>query len=228
MTIDVEKMLRETVPGGSVCDPQTIADSIRAWFAANGAPQIPTARLTDRQIAAQDARYAIDGAITYGRLGENKPPVGHWLAEYWSIGRQLARLGETSAWDNQTPVSAAPPVLTEEQRSKVRDAIAEALGGAYDCLQVWSAWGVGSMGPDDFHPVAEDDDRVAEIADAAIGAMIASQPTEARDAEQKQLIALLREARSTLEMWKDVAPAVSLCSDIDAALAAQRDSAKGK
>ena len=31
---------------------------------------------------------------------------------------------------------------------------------------------------------------------------------------------LLVEARATLEMWKDVAPAVSLCSDIDVALAA--------
>lgn len=32
---------------------------------------------------------------------------------------------------------------------------------------------------------------------------------------------LLREARSTLEMWKDVAPAISLCADIDRALATQ-------
>ena len=30
-----------------------------------------------------------------------------------------------------------------------------------------------------------------------------------------QIIKLLREARLTLEMWKDVAPAVSLCKDID-------------
>lgn len=29
------------------------------------------------------------------------------------------------------------------------------------------------------------------------------------------LLAMLEEARRTLEMWKDVAPAVSLCSDID-------------
>lgn len=31
---DVEQMLRDTVPGGSSCDPQQIADGIRAWFAA--------------------------------------------------------------------------------------------------------------------------------------------------------------------------------------------------
>ena len=33
------------------------------------------------------------------------------------------------------------------------------------------------------------------------------------------LLRLLKEARRTLEMWKDVAPAVSLCADIDAAIA---------
>ena len=37
-----------------------------------------------------------------------------------------------------------------------------------------------------------------------------------------ELLSLLEEARSTLEMWKDVAPAVSLCADIDKALAKAR------
>ncbi len=31
---DIEQMLRECIPGGSVCDPQKVADDIRAWFAA--------------------------------------------------------------------------------------------------------------------------------------------------------------------------------------------------
>lgn len=42
------------------------------------------------------------------------------------------------------------------------------------------------------------------------------------DREAKQcddLLRYLKEARRTLEMWKDVAPAVSLCADIDAAIA---------
>lgn len=34
-----------------------------------------------------------------------------------------------------------------------------------------------------------------------------------------QLLRFLKEARTTLEMWKDVAPAVSLCADIDAVIA---------
>jgi predicted signal transduction protein with EAL and GGDEF domain len=62
--------------------------------------------------------------------------------------------------------------LDDQRREAVHQAVAEALGtGAYDCHRVWEAWGVGTMGPDDFVPVAEDSDRVAEIADAAIDAI---------------------------------------------------------
>ena len=40
------------------------------------------------------------------------------------------------------------------------------------------------------------------------------------------MIRLLREARATLEAWKDVAPAVTLCADIDRALALYDESLK--
>lgn len=61
---------------------------------------------------------------------------------------------------------------TQAVREAVQAAVAEALGDAYDCTRTWSAWGIGTMGPDDFEPVREDGDRVAEIADAAIAAYI--------------------------------------------------------
>jgi hypothetical protein len=72
---------------------------------------------------------------------------------------------------------AAPLNSVSEQdamRERVRDAIAEALGDAYDCGRVWSAWSYGTMGPDDFSLVAEDDDRLEELASAAIAAMTAT------------------------------------------------------
>jgi hypothetical protein len=47
-----------------------------------------------------------------------------------------------------------------------------------------------------------------------VGAAIPEQPVQ-----HKVIESLLREARTTLDMWKDVAPAVSLCADIDKALA---------
>ena len=58
--------------------------------------------------------------------------------------------------------------ISDEHREAVCTAIAEALDEAYDCQRVWSAWSYGTMGPDDFTLTAEDGDRVAEIADAAI------------------------------------------------------------
>lgn len=63
----------------------------------------------------------------------------------------------------------------------VLDAVAAALGDAYDCGRVWSAWSYGTMGPDDFSMIAEDGDRVAEIARAAIDAARASNGGKAND-----------------------------------------------
>jgi hypothetical protein len=73
-------------------------------------------------------------------------------------------------------ISRVTGCINDEQREAVRAAVAEALGGAYDCTRVWEAWQVGTMGPDDFVFVSTDDYRVAEIADAAIEAMRPATP----------------------------------------------------
>ena len=52
-----------------------------------------------------------------------------------------------------------------------------------------------------------------------VRALYTAPPAESAGAK---IVALLREARATLEMWKDVAPAVSLCADIDKALSRTR------
>ncbi len=70
-----------------------------------------------------------------------------------------------------TPLPAAPDITREQVKAAIADALG---GGAYDCLRVWSAWNRGTMGADDFSPIAEDDDRVAEIADAVIAALATS------------------------------------------------------
>jgi hypothetical protein len=110
-----------------------------------------------------------------------------------ALERLIARLDETNdrtgpvpAWIDsycaaREALEAEPEVgevgeVGERQRKAVIAAVAEALGeSAYDCLRVWAAWGVGymAMGPDDFALVAEDSDRLAEIADAAIEAICA-------------------------------------------------------
>ena len=54
---------------------------------------------------------------------------------------------------------------------ETKDAVAEALGDAYDCTRVWSAWSYGTMSQDDFFLVAEDAGRLGEIVDAVIKAL---------------------------------------------------------
>lgn len=70
--------------------------------------------------------------------------------------------------------AAQPVVLTDSLRDKVRDVIAETLGDAYDCTRVWSAWSYGTMGPDDFSLIWENEERLMEITDAALNAILAA------------------------------------------------------
>lgn len=56
--------------------------------------------LAPQPVAVHDenARWAIEGAIAFGRMDVNKPPSDdHWLMEYWLIGRYLAPLGRLDA-----------------------------------------------------------------------------------------------------------------------------------
>lgn len=74
--------------------------------------------------------------------------------------------------NSSAPLLPWPPAI-DELPEAVIDAVAAALGDAYDCHRVWSAWSYGTMGPDDFGLVAEDGERIAEIARAAIEAYVA-------------------------------------------------------
>lgn len=107
----------------------------------------PTGKDTPESMANSNARFAIDGAIQYGRENRNPPPsADHWLAEYWNIGRQLAKLGETG-WDNVTPLAAR--CSTCDGTGMVHRADGEYLGEC-DCAaptgqQAECVGGVGGM-----------------------------------------------------------------------------------
>ena len=57
-------------------------------------------------------------------------------------------------------------------RDAIREALLGSLGTVYDCTRVWAAWGHGTMGPDDFRPFDQQDDRVEEV----VGAIVAALP----------------------------------------------------
>ncbi|MFS2103583.1 hypothetical protein [Ralstonia sp. Ralssp135] len=101
-------------------NPADVAKRIKEWLGPNGRENTASLLLYEAVQALERCASpaersasvcAVDGAIAYGRMGVNRPPDGHWLTEYWSIGQQLAELGKTSAWDNQTPVESAPSVI---------------------------------------------------------------------------------------------------------------------
>ena len=90
-------------------------------------------------------------------------------------------------------MSSAKHIISEKAAEAVDAAIAEALGDAYDCTRVWSAWGFGTMGPGDFHCIADDGDRIAEIRNEAIAAL---QPEFAALKRQRdELLAALKQVQ---------------------------------
>lgn len=84
-SFDLEEMLAACVPGGDMADPQTIADNIRHWFAAQPSPggQGPVAEhhimpLAREVLAAQcraRLEFASEQNIKTGRHDENWPEL---------------------------------------------------------------------------------------------------------------------------------------------------------
>ena len=107
-------------------------------------------------IAILDAAFALATTPTEGD--------SHETFEEFLESRGLTVVGEDTK-----------PPMAESAVDLVRDAIAEALGDAYDCNRQWSAWSYGTMGPDDFSMVREDSDRVDEIAQAAVSSLFGCQ-----------------------------------------------------
>lgn len=76
------------------------------WQHLNG----QAAKTEVRTQAFKDATDAISGALDFGYQGSNRPPVGHWLAEFWMYGRRQAEMAEAE-W-----TAAARDVLAERKR----------------------------------------------------------------------------------------------------------------
>ena len=138
-------------------------------------------------------------------LGHYSRFLGSYSKNIATLCRRLEALERAAGLRHLTPDAQAGEVaelvpvgeLDDQRREAVHQAVVEALGsGAYDCQRVWEAWDVGTMGPDDFVPLAEDDDRVAEIADAAIRAISTPAPVPAPPAPQPGDVALAGDRRS--------------------------------
>jgi hypothetical protein len=97
---------------------RSCVEGLRDLAAAKAAPAAPVQTAEPKRIPDMLTVETIQGAIAFGRMGINSPPSpDHWGNEFWQIGRQLAKLSETSAWDNVTPVDVAAPVQAEQAQA---------------------------------------------------------------------------------------------------------------
>ncbi|MDT9046442.1 hypothetical protein RSW36_25160 [Escherichia coli] len=164
----VQRFLGWRLPDDFYPDCFVSFDSTKAKM--NGGWPVGTNLLTAKQ-AKEMLSYAL--GVQYVETGVSKNPPVISNADTKRDPELRERINAAIAPQQAEPGAEERAGVAEEQRQRVRDAIAEALGDAYDCMRVWSAWGVGTMTQDDFQLVAEDDARVDEIASAAIGAMSA-------------------------------------------------------
>lgn len=176
---------------------QDDAELIRcALRRSHPAPQV--AGLTETAIKSSPAYRALHREKEHllGLLKEQAPqvaeghiPVPRALVERWAnvdafqapkgAAMELKTIAQQMLvnFDAKAPKTAPRVAVPEAVKERMVEAIAEALGDAKDCIRVWTAWGVGTMGPDDFLDVAGDPDRLDEIAEAAITAMFTAAPT---------------------------------------------------
>lgn len=112
-------------------------------------------------------------------------------AMYEVLGWDINVSESTADWnhtqDDFTPLHDSPDLMADigkaateaieagegldekDLREKVMTAIAGQCGDEVTvCTRVWEAWSYDTMGPDDFVPLAEDDDVLGDLADAAI------------------------------------------------------------
>lgn len=109
---------------------------------------------------SQDSREQFEQAYSEDNAVDPEPLFYSRQGDSYKV----PKIARAWYWWKRARAGVAP------DRGAVRDAVAAALGEAMDCTRVWSAWGVGTMSQDDFQLVAEDDERLDEIVDAAIEA----------------------------------------------------------
>lgn len=97
--------------------------------------------------------------------------VSRQWEEAWVTAGRPGTIGRPKSEGMIAHVKALTAALERMSEDKVRERLAKVLDAqeAMHCTRVWEAWGVGTMGADDFVPVTEDEAALQEIVDAALG-----------------------------------------------------------
>lgn len=235
-----DSLLSATLSPAHIEDAQSALTSIMEWTAATNVPdERKLCLIRNAARAALSAPAAADGSepaeVLAARLiSERAAVLGHpvpW-AQAIEITATITKMPDEEkaallALDDAPPAAGVP----EDLREAVADAVAEALGEALDCTRVWSAWGVGTMSEDDFRQVADDPERVAEIADAAIAAMVSAAPTPPASGQQQadaELLHLIDQHRIELLPEYDAGyTAIAYCAQTEPIAQAVAMTARG-
>lgn len=94
------------------------------------------------------------------------------------------------AYAKADAILALPRSPDREARDRLIDYLGQEFGDTYDCKRVWSAWSYGTMGEDDFDPVS---DRIDDVADAILALLSARQQGEVRETIIKTIAFLKRD-----------------------------------
>lgn len=186
----IARIIRENLSGVTSTDPDIraaqeddlmrTAELIAADLCASG-QQVRALEWTDLGGGSFRAFLPIFGSVRVEPYG-----CCDWWEVLWSMPGQCDKL-IPDVFDNPDDAKAAAQAEYERRvlaaltpapqpeglvRALDRDALIAALtdeigGDAYDCFRVWEAWSVQTMSEDDFVPVL---DRVEEIADRILAA----------------------------------------------------------
>ena len=109
---------------------------------------------------------------------------------YSRCGSDLRRLREILA------AAPAPAVPDGSVRDKLIEALTRELGDTYDCTRVWEAWHFGNMSQEDFEPVLQ---RVDDIAESVLGALSAA-PAVRESLTDEQFADIVAEASLEVDL----------------------------
>ena len=128
---------------------------------------------TNHVIAA--GYYTRDEADKYRNVeGVTIVPLSHYQAEAErTIAAAFQLLEALSPGTTRAPADPrsaleAETIERNERRARIQEALLATLDDSLDCTRVWSAWGYGTMGQDDFVPVLERLDELVDEFDAII------------------------------------------------------------
>ncbi|MCA0188093.1 MAG: hypothetical protein LCH90_19280 [Proteobacteria bacterium] len=120
-------------------------------------------------------RLAACGSVALADTPESAAKAREMNAEYRSaacdeIARRVDECMALRAERDALAAKLAEPATTYDT-DLLDQALQTVLGDAFDCTRVWNAWSYGTIGPDDFVLVAENDERIAEIREAVLAAL---------------------------------------------------------